>query len=69
MPLDPNTYPARSNLVNDLLEGQLKQLFAKLTVPVEFTCIVDGGEKSQEMAALVSPIFRDKAARDTTRTP
>ena len=56
MPLDPNTYPARSNLVNDLLEDQLKQLFAKLAAPVTFACIVDSGEKSLEMAALVSHI-------------
>ena len=56
MPLDPNTYPVKSNLVNDLLEGQLKQLFTKLTAPVVFTCIVDGGEKSLEMAALVNHI-------------
>lgn len=56
MPLDPNTYPARSGLINDLLEGQLKQLLEKLTVPVEFTCIVDGGEKSAEMAGMVNHI-------------
>jgi len=56
MPLDPNTYPAKSNLINDLLEGQLKQLLAKVAAPVEFTCIVDGGEKSLEMAALVNHI-------------
>ena len=56
MPLEPNTFPARSALINDLLEGQLKQLFAKLTAPVEFTCIVDDGAKSAEMAALVNHI-------------
>ena len=56
MPLDPNTYPARCGLINDLLEGQLKQLLAKLAAPVEFTCIVDGGEKSVEMAAMVNHI-------------
>lgn len=56
MPLDPNTYPVRSGLVNDLLEGQLKQLLAKLAAPVEFTCIADSGEKSAEMAALVNHI-------------
>lgn len=56
MPLNPDAYPARSGLVNDLLEGQLKQLFEKLTAPVEFTCILDGGDKSAEMAALVNHI-------------
>ena len=56
MPLDPNSFPVKSNLVNDLLEGQLKQLFAKLAEPVAFTCIVDGGEKSLEMAAVVNHI-------------
>ena len=51
-----NTFPMKSSLVNDLLEDQLKQLFARLEVPVEFTCILDGGEKSTEMAALVNHI-------------
>ena len=56
MPLDPNTYPARSPLVNELLEGQLKTLLAKVAAPVEFVCIVDGGAKSAEMGALVNHI-------------
>ena len=56
MPFDPKNYPARSGLVNELLEGQLKTLFAKLTAPVELTCILDGGEKSAEMAAMVNHI-------------
>ena len=56
MPLNPDMFPAKSSLVNDLLEGQLKQLFAKLTAPVEFTCIVDTGEKSAELAAMVNHI-------------
>ncbi|MBQ8236761.1 MAG: thioredoxin family protein [Oscillospiraceae bacterium] len=54
--MDPNTFPARSGLINDVLEGQLKTLLAKLTAPVAFTCIVDDGEKSTEMAALVNHI-------------
>lgn len=56
MPLDPNTYPARSGLVNDMLEGQLKTLLAKLTAPVEFTCILGTDDKSAELAALVNHI-------------
>ena len=56
MPLEPATYPARSPLVNDVLEGQLKQLFARLSAPVEFTCILGGDDKSAEMAALVNHI-------------
>jgi len=51
-----NTYPIKSALVNDLLEGQLNQLFARLETDVELTCILDGGEKSAEMAALVNHI-------------
>ena len=56
MPIAPNTVPAKSGLINDLLEGQLKQLFAKLVNPVVLTCILDGGEKSAEMAAMVNHI-------------
>lgn len=51
-----NTFSARSSLVNEMLEGQLNQLFARLEAPVEFTCILDGSEKSAEMAALVNHI-------------
>ena len=56
MPLDPNAYPAKSGLVNDLLEEQLTMLFGKLTAPVEILCILDDGAKSLEMAALVNHI-------------
>ena len=56
MPLDPNTYPARGALVNELLEGQLKTLLAKLAAPVEFVCIVDEGARSAEMGALLNHI-------------
>ena len=56
MPLNPNTYPAKSGLVNDLLEEQLTMLFGKITTPVEFTCIFGDDPKSQEMAALVNHI-------------
>ena len=54
--MDPNTYPVRSPLVNELLESQLMTLLARLTAPVELTCILDGGERSAEMAALVNHI-------------
>ena len=56
MPIDPNTYPAKSGLVNDLLEEQLTMLFGKLTAPVELTCILGGDAKSQEMAAFVNHV-------------
>ena len=56
MPLDPNAYPAKSGLVNDLLEEQLTMLFGKLTAPVAFTCILGDDPKSLEMAALVNHI-------------
>ena len=56
MPLDPNTYPAKSSLVSELLEEQLTMLFGKLTAPVELTCILGEDVKSLEMAALVNHI-------------
>ena len=52
--MDPNTFPARSGLINDLLEGQLRQLFEKLTAPVSITCIVGSDHKSAEMAAFLN---------------
>ena len=56
MPINPNAYPAKSGLVNDLLEEQLKMLFEKLTAPVEILCILGEDDKSAEMAALVNHI-------------
>ena len=53
MPLNPASYPAKSGLVNELLEGQLSQLFGKLTAPVDITCILGGDDKSTEMAAFL----------------
>lgn len=53
MPLNPASYPAKSGLVNELLEGQLSQLFAKLTGPVEITGILGEDDKSVEMAAFL----------------
>ena len=56
MSIDPKTYPAKSSLVNDLLEGQLSQLFSKLTAPVEIISILGPDEKSAEMAALLNHV-------------
>lgn len=56
MPLNPASYPAKSGLVNELLEGQLVQLFGKLTAPVAITCILGSDDKSAEMAAFLNHI-------------
>ena len=56
MPLNPASYPAKSGLVNELLEGQLSQLFGKLAAPVEITCILGADEKSAEMAAFLNHV-------------
>ena len=56
MPLNPASYPAKSGLVNDLLEGQLVQLFGKLTAPVSITCILGADDKSAEMASFLNHI-------------
>ena len=56
MPINSNAYPAKSGLVNDLLEEQLTMLFEKLTAPVEILCILGEDDKSAEMAALVNHI-------------
>ena len=53
MSLNPASYPAKSGLVNELLEGQLCQLFGKLTAPVEITAILGADDKSAEMAAFL----------------
>ena len=52
--MDPNTFPARSSLINDLLEGQLRQLFDKLQSLVEISCILGPDGKSAEMAAFLN---------------
>ena len=64
MPIDPKTYPAKSGLVNELLEGQLSQLFGKLAAPVEIICILGSDDKSAEMAALLNHVcgLSDKLA-------
>ena len=49
-----NTFPRRSPLIAPELEQQLMQLFARITEPVALTCILDEGEKSQEMAGLIN---------------
>lgn len=64
--MDPNTFPARSPLVNDLLEGQLNQLFGKLTAPVTITCIVGADGKSAEMAAFLNHLVSLSPSLDLT---
>ena len=56
MPLNPASFPAKSGLVNELLEGQLVQLFGKLTAPVALTCILGSDDKSAEMAAFLNHV-------------
>ena len=56
MPLNPASFPAKSGLVNELLEGQLVQLFGKLTAPVAITCILGSDDKSAEMAAFLNHV-------------
>ena len=56
MPLDPKTYPAKSGLVNELLESQLSQLFGKIAAPVEIICILGSDDKSDEMAAFLNHV-------------
>lgn len=51
-----NTFPLKSELVNELLEAQLKQLLERVAEPVEIVCILDDSAKSAEMAALVNHI-------------
>lgn len=51
-----NTFPVKSELINDLLEAQLKQLLERVAEPVELVCILDDGAKSSGMAALVNHI-------------
>lgn len=54
MPFDPAAYPAQSELISPALEGQLKLLLDRLTAPVQLTCLLDGGEKSREMASFLN---------------
>jgi len=56
MPLQPENYPAKSPLISPELEGQLGQLLDKLTAPVTLVCLLDGGEKSGEMAAFLNHV-------------
>lgn len=56
MPLQPENYPAKSPLVSPELEGQLQPLLDKLAAPVTLVCVLDGGDKSGEMAAFVNHI-------------
>lgn len=54
MPLDNTAYPARSGLINDTLEGQLKLLLEKLREDVKLICLVGDDAKSAEMAAFLN---------------
>lgn len=56
MPLQPESYPAKSPLIAPELEEQLSQLLSKLSAPVTLVCILDRGEKSGEMAAFLNHI-------------
>lgn len=54
MPLDGGKFGLRSELIAPALEEQLKQLLQKVTVPVEFACLVGEDAKSAEMAAFLN---------------
>lgn len=56
MPLQPENYPAKSPLISPELEGQLGQLFVRLSAPVALVCLLGEDEKSGEMAAFVNHI-------------
>lgn len=56
MPLQPENYPAKSPLIADELEGQLKSLLDKLSEPVTLVCVLGGDEKSGEMAAFLNHV-------------
>lgn len=56
MPLQPENYPAKSPLIAPELEGQLGQLFARLSAPVALVCLLGEDEKSAEMAAFVNHV-------------
>ena len=56
MPLQPGSYPAKSPLIADELEGQLKSLLDKLSAPVALVCVLGGDEKSGEMAAFLNHV-------------
>lgn len=56
MPLQPESYPAKSPLIAPELEEQLSQLLSRLTGPVAMLCLVGEDEKSGEMAAFLNHI-------------
>lgn len=49
-----NCFPSQSPLIAPALEDQLRQLLRKLTTDVQITCILDGGDKSLEMAGFLN---------------
>ena len=56
MPLQPESYPAKSPLIAEELEGQLKSLLDKLSAPVTLVCVLGEDEKSGEMAAFLNHV-------------
>jgi len=56
MPLQPQSFPAKSPLIAPELEEQLSQLLSKLTGPVTLVCVLGEDEKSGEMAAFVNHV-------------
>lgn len=56
MPLQLESYPAKSPLIAPELEGQLQPLLDKLASPVTLVCVLGEDEKSGEMAAFVNHI-------------
>lgn len=56
MPLQPESYPAKSPLIAPELEEQLTQLLSRLAAPVTLVCLVGEDEKSGEMAAFLNHV-------------
>lgn len=54
--MEATAFPARSPLISETLEGQLKLLLDRLEGPVAFSCLVGEDEKSGEMAAFLNHI-------------
>lgn len=52
--MDPKAFSQHSQLISQPLEQQLKVLLARISQPVELTCLVDDGAKSAEMGAFLN---------------
>ena len=46
----------RSPLISDELEAQLKPLLERIEKPLTLVCVVDGGDKSEEMATFLKQL-------------